>query len=77
MAGEYDDTRMVKATLAAGVIQAMAANNGIVFGETNQPAIAASVAQFTNMLFKQLFPSSPMPEVQVGGNPKNVRVRTR
>jgi len=58
MTEEYDDARMVKATLAAGIIQAMAMNNGIVFGETNQPAIAAEVAKLTNMLFKQLFPTT-------------------
>jgi hypothetical protein len=52
-----DDIQMVKATLAAGVITAMGATHSVVFGQHNQSAVAKSVADFTNRLYNELFPS--------------------
>ena len=81
-----DDTKaMVKATLAASIFTAVAeTDHGRIFDwHGGNPArdkdmeIFERVAGMTEALFVKLFPTEEMPEVQVGGNPRDVKVRTQ
>jgi hypothetical protein len=69
-----DDTRIVKATLAAGVLAAMGAS-GAKFGDAQRhPQTIRFVVDFTDQLYKALYGQTHEVSVQVSADPSQVQV---